>query len=426
MQKKLIAVAVAGVLAAPLALAQSNVTISGTLNAGFENISASGGTLTSVPATQVGSLTSRTRIVDNSSELRFTVTEDLGGGLSAFGTIGAAVDPGNTNVVATTGSGSLGSRNTGVGLRSGKWGEIMFGNWDLQWHTIGGIDGMWVKGAAAGNSSAVLLTQGRAGKQGSQGGRFGNQIRYVSPTWNGFNVTAQYARHVEAVNATGGPNNINDRDTTWAINPTYNNGPWMAMYAYMARNNVALTAATSALHGAAGGGVQDQRGHRAGLAYTFAMGLKIGIIWDSLKIHEQTNVADAGTAVTGSGSAKRTGWAIPVSYTTGAHGFGVTYARVGSLSTSGSNAASAAAFNAADNNTGAHYWNLAYQYSLSKRTNLWVNYSRITNSSGAAYDFAANAGIGMAGANALSGGATRTGNEGADPRTFGVGIRHAF
>ena len=51
MQKKLIAVAVAGVLAAPLALAQSNVTISGTLNAGFENISAGGSSVVSLPAT---------------------------------------------------------------------------------------------------------------------------------------------------------------------------------------------------------------------------------------------------------------------------------------------------------------------------------------------------------------------------------------
>ena len=227
MQKKLIAVAVAGVLAAPLAMAQTNVTISGTLNAGFENISAGGASLANAPATATavsgtGSLASRTRVVDNSSELRFSMTEDLGGGLQAFGTIGAAVDPGNTNVAASTGSGSLGARNTGVGLRSKQWGEILIGNWDLQWHLMGMIDTMWIKGAAAGNASAVVFTNGRGAGSVAQGGRYGNQIKYQSPSWNGFGVGVQYSRHVEAQNgvATAVQSNYRDTERTWAISPT--------------------------------------------------------------------------------------------------------------------------------------------------------------------------------------------------------------
>ena len=52
MKMKLIAVAVAGALAAPVAFAQSSVTVSGRLNFAFENIKAAGATLgwTEIPA----------------------------------------------------------------------------------------------------------------------------------------------------------------------------------------------------------------------------------------------------------------------------------------------------------------------------------------------------------------------------------------
>lgn len=430
MQKKLIAVAVAGLLSAP-AFAQTNVTISGTLNAGFENIAAGGGTAVTAPiggppggGESVGSLKSRTRMVDNLSELRFSMEEDLGGGLKAFGTIGSTIDPGNSNVPASTQSGSLGSRNTGVGLRSGKWGEILFGNWDLQWTYPGMVDGAFVKGATATSTLAILHNNGRGGRSVAQGGRYNNQIRYASPNWNGFSFIGAYARHIEQVNSSlsaPGQNNNYNKESTWSITPMYNNGPWTAFYSYMKVNDRGMAAANSGIFGTAG--TVDVTGHRAGLGYTFAMGLKIGIIWDRLKSHEQLNVAHITGAT--SGNTSRTAWAIPVFYTTGPHGFGIAYARAGSINASANSVAANTLVKAGDNNTGAHFWNLSYQYSLSKRTNLWANYSKVTNGSGAAYDFVANGGIGMA-SGALIGGAVRAANEGADPRTFGVGIRHVF
>ncbi|MCC6658271.1 MAG: porin [Rhodocyclaceae bacterium] len=431
MQKKLIAVAVAGVLAAPLAMAQTNVTISGTLNAGFESVSAGGSSVAdalaagtnTVPTGRQGSLTSRTRVVDNSSELRFTVTEDLGNGLKAFGTIGAAVDPGNSNVTATTASGSLGSRNTGVGLRSDKWGEIMLGFWDLQTHLVGNVDSFYGKGAAAAYSRGMLHNNGRGQRAVTQGGRMANQIRYVSPRWNGFDVTVQYSRHVEAANASSliGTPNDEAKERTWAISPTYVNGPWTAFYGWMKISDRTITGGatgTSGILGAAG--TVDVTGNRAGIAYTFPMGLRVGLIWDRLKAHETADVVATGT-----GSMSRTAWALPVSYTTGAHSFGVTYARAGAINASASVAAINTAVKLGDNNTGAHFWTLGYQYALSKRTNVWLNYARITNGRGAAYDFDSNAGIGM-GATPLALGLARTGNEGADPRTIGIGLRHVF
>jgi predicted porin len=420
MQKKFIAVAVAGVLASPLAMAQTNVTISGTLNAGFESISAGGSSVTTNPVGQIGSLNSRTRVVDNLSELRFSVEEDLGGGLKAFGTIGSTVDPGNSNVPASTQSGSLGSRNTGVGLRSSNWGEITLGNWDLQWHYPGMVDSIFVKGPTTSSSLGILHNNGRGARAVAQGGRYNNQIRYVSPSWNGFNVTVAYARHVEALNAvaTAAQNNTNAKERTWNIVPTYNNGPWTAFYGWMKISDRTIAATGSGILGAAG--TVDVTGNRAGVAYTFPMGLKVGLIWDRLKSHETADVV-----ATGSGSMSRTAWSLPVSYTTGPHTFGVTYARAGSINASASVAATNTAVKLGDNNTGAHFWTVGYQYAMSKRTNLWLNYAKISNGAGAAYDFDSNAGIGMA-ATALSAGLARAGNEGADPRTIGIGLRHVF
>ena len=106
------------------------------------------------------------------------MTEDLGGGLQAFGTIGAAVDPGNTNVPGTTGSGSLGSRNTGVGLRSKQWGEIMLGNWDLQWHTDGHDRHHVDQGARLQAIPALSFSRMVAGMRFRRSGRpYGNQIK---------------------------------------------------------------------------------------------------------------------------------------------------------------------------------------------------------------------------------------------------------
>src|SRR6478735_7228622 len=88
MNKKLIAVAVAGVFAAPAAFAQSSVTISGQIKGGFESLKISGA------ASGVGRANnSQTGVVDDSSALVFSVTEDLGGGLAAVVRLDMRIKP---------------------------------------------------------------------------------------------------------------------------------------------------------------------------------------------------------------------------------------------------------------------------------------------------------------------------------------------
>ena len=78
MQKKLLALAVAGALAPAAAMAQSSVEIYGRANLGIDNWRASGA------VDPAGNAKSRNRVFDGSSRLGFRINEGLGGGLRAL------------------------------------------------------------------------------------------------------------------------------------------------------------------------------------------------------------------------------------------------------------------------------------------------------------------------------------------------------
>jgi predicted porin len=126
MNKKLMAVAVAGALAAPgLAFAQaSSVTISGFFKVGLENINYSNSVSTRLNSSQ-------NRVVDNSSRIIFNSVEDLGNGLSAIGQLDVRFDPSQASTAPT--SNPIGSGNSYVGLRSTSWGTLTTGRWDLHY-----------------------------------------------------------------------------------------------------------------------------------------------------------------------------------------------------------------------------------------------------------------------------------------------------
>jgi len=88
MNKKLIALAVAGACVAPAAMAQTAnpVTLYGRIYATFENVQATGGTGADVP--------SRNRVSDQASYLGVKGTEDLGGGLKGRVPVGNGLCPG--------------------------------------------------------------------------------------------------------------------------------------------------------------------------------------------------------------------------------------------------------------------------------------------------------------------------------------------
>src|SRR5258706_8645715 len=118
MKLKRIPLAGMGLFAVPaVALAESTVTIYGTLNADVESVKAEGGSGTK--------FSSRSRVTSNSSNIGFRGTEDLGQGFGAFFQVESSV-----NIDSGTSSGFWASRNSGVGLRSNDYGQVLLGQWD--------------------------------------------------------------------------------------------------------------------------------------------------------------------------------------------------------------------------------------------------------------------------------------------------------
>jgi predicted porin len=373
MQKKLIAAAVAGLIAVP-ALAQTNVTISGRFAAGWESYKLS-------DCTTGFSCRSESRVSEQSSRLIFNVVEDLGGGLSAWGQLDyrGALDLG----------GLANSGNSGVGLMHKNWGKFTIGRWDVHY---GEIDG-----AIGGNRAGSLQTLLGNGLMSQVNGvnianttRTPNILMWDSPNWNGFTGRLAYSTNIAgnegsgvSVSGTGNPGN----GYAWTGTLRYNNGPWTAGYSYWKANSES---------GVTGAAMADQRSHRAWLGYTFAMGLKVGIAWDRSQV-------DAGFRDVASTTFRRSAWMLPVSYEFGPHKVYASYARAGDMT------------NTPTVQTGAHAWNIGYDYAFSKRTSAGVYYTKYNNKEAGFYDMFA---IGANGATATA--------LGEDARQIYIGLAHNF
>ena len=130
MNKKLLALAVAGAFAAPVAMADSaNVVIYGTINMSVDSVD--GGSFDTITGINANTAERRTRISSNNSNLGFRGTEDLGNGLSAIWQFESAIafdqQIRNDQTASDTG-GTVGSRNTFAGFSSKTLGALTFGN----------------------------------------------------------------------------------------------------------------------------------------------------------------------------------------------------------------------------------------------------------------------------------------------------------
>ncbi len=406
MQKKLIALAIAGLSSA--AFAQSNVTISGQMKVHFDSVSAGG-----CAGVACANLNSRTRVTDNNSNIRFSGEESLGGGNAAFFQIESAIgtenNTGTAGAAAAGNVATIGTRNTAVGLKGG-WGMALMGKWDAHYNSMAAIDGAGLVDGLplAANSLNIFHTiNGLAG----MGGRLNNVVAYATPNFSGFSALVAYTTAPtstsESTAATVAATNGGRKDKGILINPQYKNGPIAVSYSYLnAKNTTQANATVVALGGTATANV-DARSNRLGAAYTFPMGLKVGLMWDKSKgtLNASSVVGNAGLYV------ERTAWALPIMYTTGAHSLYFTYAKASDLKT---NIAGGLP------NTNAKQYTLAYSYALSKRTDLNVTWSSVSNDTAGQYDFWHPS------SNVSGAGGLAAAQAGADPRMFAVGVRHAF
>ena len=195
MQKKLIALAVAGLLSAP-AFAQSNVTIYGTVDFGYtlqnRNID--------------GDVRSRQGVdsgISKASRIGFKVVEDLGNGLKVVGVLenglaGSADGDDNFGILRDT------SRQSYAAL-AGPFGTVAFGRHYTPQHLFqSAVDPFAANGI--GSSANVLIKDTR----------LNNLVAYISPNWGGFSFITAYTNSYggdESNNNHGAQGNLDLVDT---------------------------------------------------------------------------------------------------------------------------------------------------------------------------------------------------------------------
>jgi predicted porin len=398
MNKKLVAVAVAGAFAAPSAFAQSSVTISGILKAGFESLKFNGS-----PATRGNS--SQTGVVDDSSRIVFNVVEDLGGGLQAIGQADIRIKPddagGVQSLAALTGgagnTGNIVAGNSHVGLRSKSWGRIFFGRQDLHYFNTESI--LTSRGSLRADSISLLSYIGGAAIAGAT--RTQNVVHYTTPNWGGFTLIAAYSSNPggqESDIGTAAAPVTARKGSAWNLNPNFAASNWQIGYSYWRSKPDANTSiVTQTTPAGAAAAPTNQRADRLYGSYTFPMGLKIGLAWDKSKLISSVGLGDL---------ARRSAWSLPVSYNWGNHGIHAHYTKAGDDKVTAGD-------------QGAKMFALTYSYDLSKRTAAAVTYARINNNAAGTYNFFTSTSLGLGG----SAGGVQAGE---DPRMWGLTVRHAF
>jgi predicted porin len=204
MQKKLIALAVAGLVAAP-AFAQSTVTIYGTLDYGYVRLNDNSNE-------DIGNRNAIESGVSKANRIGFKVVEDLGNGLKVVGVL--------ENSIQGERTGAAGFLN-GVDRQSyaalaGGFGTIAFGRHYTPQHLfISAVDPFGQNGlGAAGN--VVNHTK-----------RLSNLAAYISPNWGGFSFIAAYT--FNGLDSDEAPGNNSQPATdlnakVWAIAPSFTVG----------------------------------------------------------------------------------------------------------------------------------------------------------------------------------------------------------
>jgi predicted porin len=428
LNKKLIAAAVAGALAAPgVALAQSSVTISGFIKVAVQNIR-----ISSPNAARTGNLSEYRFVDDGPSRVTFSMREDLGGGLAAVGQLELrhTVD-GNTSFDATGVGSSAG--NMFVGLQSNSWGLLRLGSVDRHYtmsaDTLAGNAPTFTGSPHVGSSIFGGVSNTTVGG----GTRTRNSIGWDSPRWGGFTMSTGWSyRQVSgqegdlvnvpttAAGLAGAAAGSRPRKgNAYWLTGRFDASNWFAGLSYMndkteatASNNasssfdaVTCTTATppvcTTTSTSSYATMRDLRMWRFAARYNFG-GFGIGITYD------RTRVNNADTRG-GAPVSRRTAWAVPFDYTTGPHSIGFIYSRANRDSVIGAG-------------SGSRAWALRYVYALSKRTSIGAGYLRLSNDTTAAY---AVTGDNTTTANAYSSAnAALLGGE--DARVIGFNMRHAF
>jgi len=404
MNKKLVAVAIASLVAAPLAYAQTaNVTLYGRVNLDLEIVNGKyinpypgvvqPATCTTGPkaGTVAGCITTNPnqfRVGNNSSRFGLRGTESLGGGINAVFQVESSVNP-------DSGSGTLAGRDSFLGFQGG-WGLVRIGRFHAPYDTIGDIWGSLPTLTTGMLNTSALWAQAFTSKaNGGFDDRVSNSVRWDSPVFSGFQLQMQYGSGPPS-GTEGGTNNAAPNTGVWSGGLFYRDGPLWVAGAFQYNEQVR------------GRNLNDYAWSIAG-SYQFPK-IKVGVVYEKLNYDCWTlgqlsscfNNAAGSPAFAGASKTdlKRNvflgvgvtidagpgqiyfdwSWAQEgkgSAVTTGCQNGTVLCARVGGLAAGGSAA--------------ANQYEVSYTYPLSKRTSLFAGYNRVANDANASYNFGGNA-----------------------------------
>ena len=372
MNKKLMAVAVAGALAAPaLALAQgSTVQIYGTLKAEYGRVS-----MPKVVAPGTG-YNSWDGLNSGSSNIGFRGEEKLGGGMSAFFQCESDLRfLGGT----TRTSGSLCDRNSALGLKGG-FGSVFVGTWDSPDKLAVGKTRISEDTGWFGVTHMLL----------GESNRTAHSINYHSPNFNGFTFAAQTSSTNAASNTLSTPTPSDRKGRANSFNVIYDKGPLAVAFGYTQQDDVAanqggletFTAAQLLTLTAA-----EDKNMSLGATYTFGPA-KVGLTYTKQDVSGSSAIAANRL------DADRNAWNLAGTYKLGGPGsIWAAYTKAGDVKGTDGGVL-------IPGKTGAKEYQIGYAHDMSKRTSMGIGYARVKNDTLGDYTVggtAATAGINVAG-----------------------------
>lgn len=390
MNKKLIALAIATAVSAPAMAATSNVDVYGIMSLGVDSVT-NNNAAAGDSSKRVG------RVSDYVSRIGFKGTEDLGNGLAATWQIEQAVtaDGGQTgagNSASTLGSGGL--RNTFVGLKSNDLGEVRLGRHDTPYKMATGsfdpfADTLGDYNNIVGAYSNTVSSTSAANTSGSYFDvRANNTVVYLTPDFSGFSAAASYAFGAEtATSGSASTGNLYSLAAMYAAGPLYLTAAYEKQNFGSASTGTMVPAATSLF-----AANSSQKAWKLGASYNI-MDFTLAAMYE--KTDDDMN---AGSNLLG----HRT-WFVSGKYQMGAVALKASYANAGSDDQT---------VNGVLGNDGAKAYTVGADYGFSKRTTVYALYTKISNDSGAAYNFVNNGASGIGAGDSVSG--------------LSLGVKHSF
>lgn len=381
MQKKLIALAVAGLVSGGAFAQSTNVTMYGVADVFYGHATSSG--KSGQTMIESGGLAG--------SRLGFKGTEDLGGGVKALFTLeyNLAMDANSgigdlnstgTPIAAAAATGatsaalaSNGQRWTGTQARqqmlglTGDFGTVVGGRLQSAGYYFAAT---YVPAAGTAFDGANLIGGNLVAGTGA---RFNNAFGYVSPTFSGVTLEWDHARLSEDANNAYGANAAKKDNTANEFSAKYSNGPLNAQLVYAKITNDQTVASDAVT--------------QMGLGGSYDFGVAKAMV--QYKDYKNASV---------NGGAKRKMWALSASVPVGADSIDATYATAKLGDTVASDDVNGVA--------------LRYVHPMSKRTKVYGAFARVSND-----------GVGVTAITATAGLAPLAGGS---ATLYGFGVDHAF